>query len=528
MILGAVKRTEPFARLAKPIKQVPVARYTLLARSKPWWTTFAHGFQKRRSGGSWSWAAILSCIVFILAMLGISPISAALLTSRPAQMSSTVDLHRLVLNKTSALIPQVERATYLRTTGAILQNYSTSPWVTDTYFISPIWPPEHDDSMWQYRSSIPQSWEAETTVYRNEFVCSALQIQSRVSQRIPLSETSEALATTVDFVSEDGCQVNLTRKYFVNSMGIEDSAIWTDVRNLNDHQEASNFTVNADCPMNEIILVSTPWWTQPQHNGTSLNSTINAYACRSDHVMAVVPVRASSSQAGLKVDFDETLFREECAPVPSDTFDVPGFRDVYSTAEWQDFIASEEFFIPINPQQLDGAAVLLGTKYSQNISSMINDPGLLETAARMRRYFFAEILRTTLSDPAKSQAEPCSGTQQTERRRVFVNSQVASLLCALLLVSTCGSLALMWFSRLDRRPLNLRLDPTSVLGMISLVTMDTFAMSTFRSLDLSPRAIIKAELVKHLFATSFDRLFEVESRSISMTAGGYTDTYLIL
>jgi hypothetical protein len=146
MILGAVKKTEPFARLARPIERVPVARYTLLENSKPWWTTLVHGFQKRRNRSSWNWSTIFCCITFMLTTLGISPLSAALLSTRNMQRSSSVELSRLVLNDTIPLSLRRERSTYLRTTGALLQNYSTSPWVTDEFFVLPFWPKEYSDS----------------------------------------------------------------------------------------------------------------------------------------------------------------------------------------------------------------------------------------------------------------------------------------------------------------------------------------------------------------------------------------------
>ena len=527
MILGAVKRTEPFARMARPIEQVPVARYTLLEKSKPWWTTLVHGSQKQRNGGSRSYAAILSCAVFILAILGISPISAALLTSREAQMQHVVDMHCLSPNKTIPLTPQVERATYLRTTGAILQNYSTSPWVTGEYFISPFWPSEHIESMWAYQAPNPRIWEMLTPVYRNDFICRALQVQSQVNR---YNYTYDRPSTTVQFSSEDGddgCQLNITRDYLVNTMGPIESAIWTDTRDLDKHLMASHSSVNDRCPMHEIVLISPPWWGGTFHNYTFNTVTARAYVCRSDHVMATVPVRASSSQAGLEVSFDEGLFNERRTPVGSETFNPMSFRDIYSRAEWASYVASEHFFIQVEPEKLDGAASLLGSRYGQNVSSMINDPKLLEVAAQMRRYFFAEILRTTLSNPLKTTVESCSGTQYATSRRVTVNWQVASLLCALLTVSTCGLLALVWFTRLDRRPLNLRRDPSSILGIVDLVNIDSSALWTFKSMNVSTRKAIKADLASTRFATSSNRLVALVDRTTSITTGQFTTSVLL-
>jgi hypothetical protein len=140
VIFSTMKRTEPFARLAKPLECIPVARYTLLEKSKPWWTTLSHGFQKKRNGGSWNLAMVLSCIGYVLAILGISPMSAALLSTKEVEDASFEAFGRLNTRDDSPLSPLADRNTYLRTTGAILQNYSTSPWVTDDFLILPFWP----------------------------------------------------------------------------------------------------------------------------------------------------------------------------------------------------------------------------------------------------------------------------------------------------------------------------------------------------------------------------------------------------
>jgi hypothetical protein len=46
MLFDDVKRTEPFARLAKPSATAPKASRTVLEMPRHWWTTLAHGFNK--------------------------------------------------------------------------------------------------------------------------------------------------------------------------------------------------------------------------------------------------------------------------------------------------------------------------------------------------------------------------------------------------------------------------------------------------------------------------------------------------
>jgi hypothetical protein len=106
MIFGAVKRTESFAKMARTNGRIPVAYYTLLEKSKPWWTTLARGFQKRRNGGLWNWVIILSCSIYILTILEISPISAALLRTKEVPQTSSELLVQLGMRNGTTLHPR--------------------------------------------------------------------------------------------------------------------------------------------------------------------------------------------------------------------------------------------------------------------------------------------------------------------------------------------------------------------------------------------------------------------------------------
>jgi hypothetical protein len=143
MIFGAVKATEPFAKMAKTKGRVPVAHYTLLEKTKPWWTTLARGFQKRRNGGLWNWAVILSCSIYILAILGISPISAALLGTKEVLQTSSEVLVQLEMRNGSTLHPLAERDL---SAGAPVRNREASGLYSGLLFaplFHPIFVPSH-------------------------------------------------------------------------------------------------------------------------------------------------------------------------------------------------------------------------------------------------------------------------------------------------------------------------------------------------------------------------------------------------
>lgn len=83
--------------------------------------------------------------MYILAIAGKSPISAALLGTKEVPQISPEVLVQLEFRNGSTLHPRAERDTYLQTIGAIFQNYSISPWITDGFVVLPFWPEDLSD-----------------------------------------------------------------------------------------------------------------------------------------------------------------------------------------------------------------------------------------------------------------------------------------------------------------------------------------------------------------------------------------------
>lgn len=533
MVLGALKRTEPFARLARPAGHVPVARYTLLEKSKPWWTTFAHGFSHKRNPGSYSWATILSSFAFILAVLGISPLSSALLSTRDAQVRMPIELSRLVLNPVSAVQARSERSTYLRTTGALLQNYSTSPWVTGDFFVLPFWPKDVPQTSWTFETPAPQTWQAETTVFRDNFVCTALETTKKnlylrhAVEDFEIDMYKKLYLASVLLESTNGCHLNLT--YNVTSSPADGNqgfaeykraasfASWTNIRRIaweNEFDGDARITVNEECAMDEMILMSSPWIDRKVKDALLPNMTVQAYACRSEPVVAKMPVRATSTSSGLTIEFDREQFNRLHEPVSADVLDLPSLRALYSSAQWYEYLPQpfllDKYISGGNPPPLHGAAALLGTQWAWNITKMMDAADLPQEAARMRRRFFAETLRTSLDSQGASKMEHVLGDRVLPERRILVNKPIAIAICALLSISFFSFAALLWYSQPTRRPLRLHRDPSSVLGLCEIASATPAVLSSFRSLDLAPRSLLKAQFGTRTFASSTKGLYEVD------------------
>jgi hypothetical protein len=533
MILGAMKRTESFARLARPLGHIPIPRYTLLEKSKPWWTTLSHSFQRQRHGGTRNWALMASCIVYILAILGISPISAALLGSREVWQASPGTFVGLAIRNNSALRPRADRATYLRTTGAILKNYSTSPWITDEYLVLPFW---HSDSPqmespWSSQSLQTNRWEANTTVFRNDLVCTDLHLGKKnmylrhaiKSENIVDNEAGQSnkiYLASVLLESDQGCHFNLTvnatnRVY--DSGGVDSHWIsWGDAHRImfgDAYSMDAIVRLNDGCSADEVIILSTPWWdpyTKPKE--LSNNLTIRAYACHTDYTMATIPVRVTGMPENQTVQFDEDLFRRVRTPVSPAMIDLREFHNIYTDVVWSDFIPQSRRSVEIG-----GPAAVLGRGYNFSIPAMMADPNLLARAIRFRRRFFAEIIGTTLRHNPSSVLEQrrTAGMSYGPVRQVLVSGQAASVLCTLLMTSFCALLAILWWARPTTRHLGLYCDPSMVLGVTLWASGDPQVLSDFRTLDLTTRQSIKESLTGRLFATDNGALHEVEKESCS-------------
>lgn len=530
MILGAIKRTEPFAKMAKPEDCVPVARYTLLEKAKPWWITLGQGFQKKRNGGSMNWILVLSCSIYVLAILGVSPISAALLDTKEVQQTSSAPLVRLAMPNGSILQPRAERDTYLRTMGALFQNYSTSPWITDQHVILPFWPEDSVKPSLPWNSWTPSTgvWEAETTIFRNDFVCAPLIMKKKNmwlndSENRTLEVGKPYIASAL-LESDNGCQFNvtvnvsLTYKIYDRRATLlnYDWISWSDIRRLNfgdDYAPDPIVRLNEDCHEKEIILMSTPWLKFQKTTPRMLdNATTLAYACHSDHSMAVIPARATSTSTGLFVDFDKEVFDRTRIPVPPETLDLQELQNIYTDLAWSKYIPQRSAFTsPMNEQVFAGPGAVLGAGYNFSVPRMMADTNLPHVAARFRHRFSAEVIGASLQGAGFLEEQRTVGSRSESVRKVSVSGQAASVICALLLLSSCALVTLIWLTRANKRSLNISHDPSTLLGTGIWASGNLALLRKFASLDLATRKSLKIELTDRVFISKNGMFDEKET-----------------
>jgi hypothetical protein len=167
-----------------------------------------------------------------------------------------------------------ERDTYLQTMGAILQNYSTSPWVTDGFVVLPFWPDDttDTDSPWDSQVSNSGTWEANTTILHNDLVCTELSLKEKEIHLRPADGyeshfSQQRYSAYVLLESNHDCQLNLTVNISFPMEGhtvqfSRDWISWSDIHTIimDDSSSTDMVRVNEDCHEGETIIMSTPWW----------------------------------------------------------------------------------------------------------------------------------------------------------------------------------------------------------------------------------------------------------------------------
>ena len=138
VILEDVKRTEPFALLARP--GGATARLSLFSRPGPWWTTFIQSFPSRKNDRGWRWTSLFAVTAHILGFMILSPLSSALLEPRDSIVTTAnQNMRRIIPDPTQSLQLSIDALSFFNTIGNTLQNATTSLWITDDYVVLPVW-----------------------------------------------------------------------------------------------------------------------------------------------------------------------------------------------------------------------------------------------------------------------------------------------------------------------------------------------------------------------------------------------------
>ncbi|KAF1980047.1 hypothetical protein BU23DRAFT_624942 [Bimuria novae-zelandiae CBS 107.79] len=548
-----VKRTEPFARLAKAPSSGATAYGTLLQTPKSWWSILNDIVFRRKSIGKTGWSLILALIVHVLALLAISPLSSALLATDEVVVPRTFEFTRLSPVEGNQITMNATRDAYLRIMASVTRNISDSAWSSDSSFTFSFWPSSEEHQVESEILSEHGSWEAETTIYSTDFSCEDMTLEKAELRNLTYQTrdwhnfdglyngTHPMVIYTLN--SGSGCQYELSLHPMVD-LAYSGGLMWSDASTFNptdlpgtalttdglliegeltDTSPYARVNASDECKGRDIILASTPW-TEPaltsdietMYPSETMYHQLPGFKMRG--LLCNSTYFSTTGTVKMSMVLGEQTLLEHVSEATTDTttlsdadIDLTGFQAMSTDDKWRYYFGELKFQ---SPEEVDstndetvaqspaasGLGVILGMHSNSSVPHMIEDPKLVATARRIKGRVFTEAVRDSLSRPEMLKNETLQGTADILEKRVVVLPQVSIALCVLFMVSFFLLLSLFWCSRSCRRPLQLRSDPGSTVGLSTLLDPKATSLATLKKMHRSGSSS-PAVLLLHTFAT---------------------------
>jgi hypothetical protein len=494
VLLQDVKRTEPYARLARP--GGADASCSILKAPGAWWTALYDGFAKKKNGGR---SAILICasLVNIIGFLAISTLSSAFLFSEEVVVPKSMDFFSLAPAAGSPLPLDADRTTHFRTIANLLQNVSTSPWITNNFTILPFWPAELDTApVTSLPTSATQKWTAETMMFKSDLTCTPMKLEKKASGPIIYDKGySPTNSTSTIWSSPDGCRYGMSASTHFWSTG---GGSWSDASDFyyaesslnmgGGRVSSSNHT--SECNGRQIIIIT--------ESSEIENAAFSAQVCNTTYYMANITASVALTGDVPDISFDANEFEQKKIVIPGSVLNTTAMRNMTLNENWPTYMIS---ILWSGTATLGGPSVLLGALYDYNMTTMARDPNWVTSAATANQRYFGEVLQAALTHQGASQRVPMQGTVHDIENRVVVQAGPAVALGVLFAVSFFLLLAVWWCSQSRRRPLHLKEDPASTLGVAALIAHNGRVNSGFQNFRQPSAKDLNERLNGHRFYT---------------------------
>ncbi|KAJ2985066.1 hypothetical protein NUW58_g5732 [Xylaria curta] len=476
ILLNDVKRTQAFANLASP-SGAP-AKLSLTWTADTWWESLVASFPKRHTKKT-NWAMLCATVAFMIGFLIVSPFSSTLLVSQDVLFAEKAPFSQLDISSALPLQANPIATTYFRTVSNILQNVTTSAWITDRYAVLPFWPSTIDSvPLGPIIPDSGQTWSANTMVFDVEMNCE----QMDLVESVPLDWFDPELNYTspayrVRLLSPSGCALNLTLMGG-NGLYASGGTVWSGLRNIN----VTDFSLSSDdpfdisgCTQDEIIYLS-----KSLRWATATNATVIGQACNTNYYMGDTSVTVTLSKSSSLVEIDELEYSSTRKPIPSAVADLPSFRDVFlNNTNWGIHLKK-----PLKSSRAFafGPAILLSALYNFSPEEMATDVSFVRNLGRVKQRFFSELLRGAFGAVSDGDTIKLAGTIAETRRRMVVVPSVAIVLEVFIFLQIILLSTVLITTRLSRRPLGLFVDPAPPIRIAKLISGEEGTLQSLNSL----------------------------------------------
>lgn len=487
MVFNDARRTEPFAQMSHATG-APAAT-SVLKRPEHWWKVLATSFKKSQNHGHVNYFLLLAVLVNMISFLLISPLSSALLQSQPVDLVSEVPIRNFLVSETQPISMAANDLVYFRTISNVLQNLSTSAWLTDKYAVIPFWPSSSESNLGTTLMETTQQWQADAQVLSVEFECEPMNIHKAYwTKNFTSKDTGKdrevgfhALLLTDTRGCE--CGINGYTQYMTYGGGSWFAPpnlvvpIW-DSSNDDDEEEWYHYyNSTTQCDGRQIILATS---TNGSWQGLRVDSwndefKAGAWSCQSTFYSANMSVNASTTTTGTNILVDEATFRARRGLLPKTVLDQERFETAFLHKNWTNMIYTPDY----NGQNAyGGPSAPLAALYNFDSASLIDSSAVVENVHKIKQRFLGEMVMATVAENSPvSQTGQITNTQ----RRVVVNLPVAIPLAALFIITSVMIGAVLFLS--SRRRLNLHNDPASVAAAVKLVEGNTTIRDSFDRLN---------------------------------------------
>ncbi|OAL03368.1 hypothetical protein IQ06DRAFT_324071 [Phaeosphaeriaceae sp. SRC1lsM3a] len=430
------------------------------------------------------------------------------------------------------------RETYYRAMNAVMRNVSTSAWLNDTSLAFPFWPSSEVAQYGPDFASSYDTWNAQTMALRSTHKCQEMTLKSAdvVPRRYsgvyvkqgygPVNGTQPMAVFVLE--SGDGCKYELSIHPAVD-MAARGGVTWSEAStfiptivdstlpiqgqvfttNMTSTDIWSRVNASEQCHGRDIIIANTPFTLVPDidprgspvlaRNATYerapgfrmrsllcdfeyhiLNETVKAVVSDSSGtVLSSTPTFAGIGEKRLNTQNDWVSYFDSTSMITESTTDSPGVTPGFS-----------------------GMAPLLAVLSGFNLTTILDDPDIVERIGSLKGRFFMEMLRDSFTNYKLFETQSMKGEATIVEDRVVVLTEIGFTLAALFYASACLLVAVFWTSRLSRRPLNLRSDPASTVGLGLMFTQSFARSSAIKRLHSASRVDSYTMLQKEKYFTT--------------------------
>lgn len=532
-MVSDIKRTEPYARLSRPAG-APAS--TLFLKPGLLWTDPVTALIKASNGGAPNWALFWAAITNILSVVVVVPFSAAFIYPAEVVLLNSSNFSSPAVSTDGPLNLATDDSVLFRTISGELLNTTTSAWVNNDYAIIPFWP--SGEEIMPLGGALPssqQQWTANTTVYQVELKCDSMSLRSFGNITMPATTKNSPSVDFLSFVieSEDGCSLGLTGfspdsgsgTIFSTGGGWWSSApkfkpppFWPKSNGTLSDLGANNeilLNTTSQCGTRNIFFLAEPYvW----------NQTFKALGqvCSSSYSSASLPVTVSNADSS--PSFDTKMYESKKQSVSKDDLDIPAFEKSFLNENWAfKFRSPSPGSNPDLPgwPKLGGPLSLLGAENSFNLSRMFANTNLTTQAQQIKQRFLGESMLSSFHNTGAQNLDPMPGISASVERRILVSFVVGIMLGVTMLLSSCMIVLVAFYTRPDRRPLNLLQEPGSLKAMASLISMRPDIRSLFQGTDRASEIAMRHKLAGYVLYLRNGELYAYGIDDVSQFSGEY-------